>query len=175
MNMPPKLTFCSLEKKDINDIVSAFKANGWNKTKDIYEAYLLEKSNNQRTIIVAKEDGKFCGYVTIKWKSDYSSFEQQSIPEIADLNVLPSYQKKGIGTQLIRACEKMASERGLTNIGIGVGMTADYGNAQRLYVQLGYVTDGQGLHCQNLPVSYGYKVLVDDDLVIYLIKLIDGK
>lgn len=160
---------------DIDEIVSAFKAIGWNKSKDIYEAYLLEQSKTQRSVIVAKEDGKFCGYVTIKWKSDYSNFNQKNIPEIADLNVLPSYQKKGVGTQLIRACEKMASERGLTNIGIGVGMTADYGNAQRLYVQLGYVPDGKGIHYQYLPINYGGKVVVDDDLVLYFIKLLDAK
>ena len=51
--------------------------------------------------------------------------------------------------------------------GIGVGMTADYGAAQRLYVRRGYVPDGRGLMTGGRPVAFGESVPVDDDLVLY--------
>jgi ribosomal protein S18 acetylase RimI-like enzyme len=132
---------------------------------------LNEQSHGTRSVIVAKENDKFCGYVTIKWKSEYPAFSQKNIPEISDLNVLPYFRKNGIGTMLIHACEALAKEHGHASIGLGVGMTADYGNAQRLYVHLGYVPDGYGLHYKNSPLNYGDKTIVDDDLVIYLSKL----
>lgn len=83
-----------LEKSDIESIVAAFTVIGWNKPKSIYETYLLEQSNGKRSIFVAKENDKFCGYVTIKWESDYPFFRKNNIPEISDLNVLPQNQKK---------------------------------------------------------------------------------
>ncbi len=54
-------------------------------------------------------------------------------------------------------------------------LLADYGNAQRLYFQLGYIPDGQGLHHRYKAVSYNESVTADDDLVIYLTKEIKGK
>jgi hypothetical protein len=55
-------------------------------------------------------------------------------------------------------------------IGIGVGMYADYGAAQRMYVLRGYVPDGRGLFYKEQPVLPGKEVLVDDYLVLYLTK-----
>lgn len=165
-----KMNLCPLDKNDLDEIVAAFTAIGWRKPRSIYEAYLKEQSNSVRSVIVAKKNGKFCGYVTIKWKSDYDSFAQKNIPEISDLNVLPLCRKHGMGTALIKACEAMAHERGYPCIGLGVGMTADYGDAQRLYVRLGYVPDGLGLHYKCGSLKYGNQVTVDDDLVLFLTK-----
>lgn len=168
--MLEKLILDSLSESDINNIVDAFKSIGWNKPRSLYENYLQEQSNATRSVIVAKTDDKFCGYVTMKWKSDYPAFNEKEIPEIVDLNVLPQYQNRGIGTQLIQACETMAIEQGITTMGIGVGMTADYGNAQRLYVCLGYMPDKRGLHYKNKQLQHSELVTVDDDLVLYFTK-----
>lgn len=165
-----KITFCPLQENDFDEIVSAFKMIGWNKPKDIYEVYFKEQSDNLRSVIVAKTNGKFCGYVTIKWKSDYDFFAQKNIPEISDLNVLPAYRKHGIGTALINVCEAMAKKRGYSRIGLGVGMTTDYGDAQRLYVHLGYIPDGKGLHYKCRPLTYGNQATIDDDLVLFFTK-----
>lgn len=173
--MTENLTLSVLESSDINDIAAAFKAISWNKPASIYEAYHKEQSEGLRTVIVAKVDGKFCGYVTLKYKPEYQGFHQKGIPEISDLNVLPDYRNAGVGSSLIMACEKLADDRGCRTVGIGVGMTADYGNAQRLYVQLGYVPDGNGLHYKNQPLHYGDKADVDDDLVLYFTKCLSNK
>ncbi len=55
-------------------------------------------------------------------------------------------------------------------MGIGFGLYADYGAAQRLYVQMGYVPDGHGLTWNNEPARAGDMVRVDDDLVLWLRK-----
>jgi GNAT superfamily N-acetyltransferase len=173
--MTIELTLCSLEESDLDEIVLAFKLIGWNKPRSIYEAYYKEQAEGIRSVIVAKDNGKFCAYATIRWKPDYDSFAQKNIPEISDLNVLPAHRKHGIGSALINACETMAKERGYTNIGLGVGMTADYGDAQRLYVRLGYIPDGLGLHYKCSSLKYGDNVVVDDDLVLFFIKSISFK
>lgn len=79
-------------------------------------------------------------------------------------------RKKGIGTTLIQKCESVAKGHGHTEIGLGVGMTADYGNAQRLYVRLGYFPDGNGLHYKYKVANYFETVTVDDDLIFYFKK-----
>lgn len=165
-----EIDFLALKESDLDEIVLAFKDMGWNKPRTIYEAYLQDQAQNLRSVIVAKKSGKFAGYVTIKWRSDYSGFNLHNIPEISDLNVLASARNIGIGTRLIQACENMAKKRQYTEIGMGVGMTADYGNAQRLYVRLGYLPDGSGLHFKNKALSYGEAFTVDDDLLLYFTK-----
>ena len=173
--MSEKLFFDSLKIEYVDEIVFAFKAIGWDKPRSIYENYLSEQLNGKRSVLVAKFNDKFCGYVTLKWVSDYSFFCHNGIPEISDLNVLPDYRNQGIGTKLIEKCEAMVSEKEQPIIGIGVGLTADYGNAQKLYVHLGYIPDGFGLHYRNEPIHYNDKVLVDDDLILYLTKTLSNK
>jgi ribosomal protein S18 acetylase RimI-like enzyme len=161
-----------LAVNDIDQITSSFKDIGWNKPESLYKNYLWEQAENKRNIFVVKQNQIFCGYVTIKWKPEYAYFREQRIPEISDLNVLPNYRNRGIGSELIAVCEAIAKERNYKYIGLGVGMTADYGSAQRLYVKLGYVPDGHGLHYKNMPAPHGKRVMIDDDLVIYLMKTI---
>lgn len=165
-----QLEISLLDKDDIDEIVLAFNNIGWNKPRSIYGKYIKEQNTNFRTIFIAKIEEKFCGYATIKWKSDYQLFSLNNIPEISDLNVLPEFRKKGIGTALIQHCESTAKTRGHAEIGLGVGMTRDYGSAQRLYVQLGYLPDGNGLHYKYKTANYSETVIVDDDLNLYLKK-----
>lgn len=160
------INFTTLVSSDIDEIVAAFQAIGWNKSRKNYEEYLSEQDKDSRLIFIARNNNKFCGYVTIKWTSIYFD----NIPEIADLNVLPHFQNHGIGTKLIKQCEKVALERGYKTIGIGVGLTADYGNAQKLYIKLGYVPDGNGLYHNGLSKKYGETVSVDDELILCLKK-----
>ncbi len=159
-----------LHKSDLNEVVAAFDKIGWNKPIATYEKYLEEQTMGERSIFIAKCHDKFCGYITLKWQSEYLPFKDKDIPEISDLNVLPEYRKHGIGTQLIQACERLGKQKGKIVIGIGVGLTEDYGSAQRLYFKLGYMPNGKGLHYQNNPVPHGTSVTADDDLTIFLIK-----
>jgi hypothetical protein len=53
---------------------------------------------------------------------------------------------------------------------LGVGLFEDYGPAQRLYILRGYVPDGCGITYRGERVKYGDRVVVDDDLVLHLVK-----
>jgi len=162
-----KVELILLEDKDIDEIVEAFKKIDWHKPRKTYEAYIHEQIQNILVIFVARINGTFCGYVTLKWQTTHQPFSRNNIPEISDLNVLSQYRKMGIGTKLIQACEEIAKKHAYTEIGIGVGMTSDYGSAQRLYVHLGYVPDGLGLYYKDKQLKYSDIAKVDDDLVLY--------
>ena len=162
-----------LIREDIVAISEAFNAISWNKPPSLFEKYLMEQELGDRLVWVAHFKGEFAGYVTLKWQSGYPSFKEQNIPEIMDLNVLPSFRKMGIGSLLLDIAEKEAATRSDT-IGIGVGLYAGadggYGAAQRLYVKRSYIPDGKG-------VTYNYELTVpgnsyplDDDLVLWFTK-----
>ena len=54
----------------------------------------------------------------IVWESDYLPFRNIQIPEISDLNVLPSFRRRGIATAIMDKSERMISEHSDT-VGIG--------------------------------------------------------
>ena len=163
------LTIRHLQAHDIEPMAAAFAALGWNKPASQYERYLAEQEAGERIVLVALMDDVFAGYVTINWQSDYPHFRAENIPEIQDLAVLPMYRRQGVATQLVDACETIMRERSKV-AGIGVGLYADYGPAQRMYVKRGYVPDGNGVTYLDSYVVPGESVPVDDDLVLFLIK-----
>jgi len=87
--------------------------------------------------------------------------------------VVPEARRQGIATRLIEECENRAREEGAEQIGISVGLTKDYGPAQRLYVKLGYMPDGFGITWDREPVSHGQRVAVDEDLCLMMVKDLD--
>ena len=159
--------------EDIATISEAFNAIGWNKPLSLFEGYLKEQEAEQRIVWVTHIQDKFAGYVTLKWQSRYPPFKAQNIPEIMDLNVLPSFRKMGIGSSLLDAAEKEALTKSQT-IGIGVGLYAGadggYGAAQRLYVKRGYIPDGKGVTYNYQPAIPGNSYPLDDDLVLWFTK-----
>lgn len=158
-----------LQQDDIPPVTRAFAKLGWNKPASQYQRYLAEQEHGQRAVLVALIDDRFAGYVTVQWESGYPPFEAARIPEIVDLNVLPHFRRQGIAASLLDQAETLIG-RESDIAGIGVGMTADYGAAQRIYVKRGYIPDGRGLTCNNQPLSYGAKITVDDELVLYFTK-----
>lgn len=158
-----------LEQGDTQEIAEAFQNIGWNKPVSQYERYLREQALKLRDIYVAFIEENFAGYLTICWASSYEPFREQGIPEIVDFNVLPKYRRQRIGTQLMDKAESEIARVGPV-AGIGVGMTPDYGAAQRMYVLRGYVPDGRGLHYRGHYPEYGEQITVDDDLALYLTK-----
>ncbi len=164
-----EIRYTALAAQDIPLIVASFAEIGWDKPALIYQQYLKEQENNQRRVWIAWGENNFVGYVTLKWHSDYQPFSSQNIPEISDLNVLPKFRQQGVGSTLLDLAETEASTISPC-VGIGVGLYADYGNAQRLYVKRGYVPDGCGVTYENKSVEPWDTVRVDDDLVLWFVK-----
>lgn len=163
------LTIRLLQSLDITPIATAFSELGWDKPASLYEKYLSEQEAGQRVVLVAFLNGEFAGYVTIIWQSHDPDFAIQNIPEIVDFNVLPKFRCQGIGAALMDEAESRVVAVSPV-VGLGVGMTADYGSAQRMYAKRGFIPDGRGLHSHSQPVQYGQSVPVDDDLVLYFTK-----
>jgi GNAT superfamily N-acetyltransferase len=158
-----------LQHNDIKPIAKAFAEIGWPKPASQYERYLSEQESDQRLVLVATIHGDFAGYLTIVWESSYPPFREAGIPEIVDFNVLPKFQRQGIGTQLMDAAEeKIALQSSIA--GIGVGLTRDYGAAHMLYIKRGYLPDGQGIISNENFCQYGDKVIIDDALKICFTK-----
>ena len=159
----------AFEEKDISILVKEFARHHWHKPQSTFDLYWHEQTINERFMWVALHNGQLAGYVTLKWSSYYQSFKEQDIPEIMDLNVLPPYRNKKIGTQLLKAAERLAATRSHV-VGLGVGLYGDYGNAQKLYIKKGYMPDGRGVTYNYQTVVPGDSAPVDDDLVLWFKK-----
>lgn len=126
-----------------------------------------EQERGARIIFIAA-DGT--GYAQMIWSPTYAPFRRLDIPEIQDVNVIPDARRQGLGAALVACCEQEARAAGKTDIGIGVGLHASFGAAQRLYVRLGYMPDGGGIVYDEITVPAGEMRAVDDLLSLKMTK-----
>lgn len=160
-----------LQKADIPLIVQQFAEVNWPKPAEIFQAYAQEQEAEKRLVWLAYSQEQFAGYGTLVWHSPYQPFADAHIPEIKDLNVLPSYRGQGIASQILDTAECQAAHKS-THVGIGVGLYAGYGMAQKLYIKRGYIPDGLGVTHNYEPALPGKSVALDDDLVLWFTKKI---
>lgn len=154
---------------DIEEIVLSFKTHLWLKPIETFKTYWDEQEKGERLMWLAYDNDIFAGYVTLKFESYYKPFYDNNIPEIMDLNVLPSFRNKGIGSILLDCAENEAFKKN-DIIGLGVGLYKDYGSAQKLYVKRGYIPDGLGVTYNYLPLKPGSNVCLYDDLILWFTK-----
>ncbi len=140
------------------------------KNDDYFARSMEQQEQGLRLILIARFEGRDIGYCILSWQPKYAFYRRLEIPEIQDLNVLPEYRRRGIASRMIAHCESLAQEKGCEYIGIGVGLDGSYGAAQRLYVKLGYVPDGNGVTYDRQVISKGELRPVDDDMSLMLIK-----
>ena len=131
-----------------------------------WQKLVEEHQAGTKMVVVAEHEGKTVGYCTLKFQSDYPPLREAAIPEINDLVVAPPARRQGVAQTIIEWLEQRARERGHTAIGICVGLYSDYGQAQRLYVKMGYIPDGQGVFYENKPCMPGQTYKLDDELII---------
>jgi GrpB-like predicted nucleotidyltransferase (UPF0157 family)/GNAT superfamily N-acetyltransferase len=128
---------------DIPAVALAFER--WQKTTKQFQEYYAQQRRGERIVFVASLAGAVVGYVTLLFASGYAPFRKQCVPEIADLNVIGDYQRRGIGSALVYAAERLTRTRGYSAVGIGVGQSTAYAAANRLYPSLGFELDGRGV------------------------------
>jgi len=165
----------TFEQEDIPEIVETFTFS-WTIPEDLqkkWEKFYQEQQNHLRTTYILLIDNDIIGYGSLLKSSDYGEFNTKGIPEIKDIWVLEKFRRKGYGEKLIKHLEKMAREEGYKVIGIAVGLYRDYGSAQRLYVKMGYIPDGNGVTYINHFVTPGGIYRTDDDLVLWLTKKLE--
>ena len=158
-----------LAAADISIITNEEIAQGWDATEDKYEMRLRDRDAGRAISLVAEYNGHVAGYINVYPDSKWGAFAMQGLPEIVDFGVLEKFRRRGIGSKLMDAAEKIASQYSDT-VYLGVGLHSGYGSAQRMYIKRGYLPDGGG-------VWYGSSVCPpytdcrnDDDLVLYLSK-----
>src|ERR1051326_265609 len=159
-----------LTRDDLPSIVSTNGGAAWNGGLEKWNRRLAEHEAGKRLVLLALEDTTIVGYGALMWFPAYPPFRELGIPEIQGLVVAEHRRREGIGSRMIAALEQRARKRGCLQIGLGVGLYADYGAAQRLYGKLGYVPDGHGITAKLAPAPGGAQVKVDDDLLIWLVK-----
>jgi GNAT superfamily N-acetyltransferase len=132
--------------------------------------HLADHASGGGASLVAVRDHRVIGIVTIRWQSSYTGFRERGISLVHQIAVAGPFQRLGIATQLMNAAEELARDRGIVTLGITVGLFDEYGPAQRLYALRGYVPDGRGACRGREPLSKGARVIMDDDLIIWLTK-----
>lgn len=157
---------------DPQQLVTAFGRDPWNKPLSLFVRYSDEHLSGIRHVLVAEVGETIAGYVTLIWESSYTGFSEVGMPEISDLNVLPEHRRRGIGNTLLDAIERVAASRSAV-VGLGVGLYADYGAAQRIYIRRGYNVDGHGIVCAGTPVPAGSSIRIDDDATLMLTRSLD--
>ncbi|MDT0122416.1 GNAT family N-acetyltransferase [Paenibacillus sp. RRE4] len=146
----------------------------WYTSNDYFDKCLEENIEGKRVTLMAYYGDTLAGCCHLIFTSDYPYFKTGNIPEINDLNVFPEFRRKGIASTMFDELERIASMRSRF-IGLGVGLYKDYGNAQMMYNKRGYYMDGRGITYKNIEVKPGEQVMVDDDLLMYLIKPLDNE
>lgn len=159
-----------LAPEHIESIVAIEGGNGWKQQRESWAPKLRAHRDGRCAIRVAISAGQVVGYGGLVWQSDYAAFARSNIPEINDLVTARAHRGKGVASMLIAGFEALAAAAGCRAIGLGVGLYADYGPAQRLYASLGYRPDGAGVTYLGQPVLPGSPVSLDDDLLLWLTK-----
>lgn len=134
------------------------------------DQHVADHPGGQGTTLVARLDQTVAGLVTLRWTSNNPALADRNIPLVHQLMVAPGYRRRGVATALMDAAEQLAAQRGRRAVGITVGLFDEYGPAQRLYVQRGYVPDGRGACQARTPLREGQIVTMDHSLIIWLIK-----
>ncbi len=133
----------------------------------------FDEANHKKRIIIITEDSaskEVLGYAQLIWLPIYSPFRRFKIPEIQDLNVIADARCRGIGSAMIDYLEDEVKKAGFPEIGIGVGVIAKFGSAQKLYVKKGYIPDGMGVCYDEEMIDDVAMKPIDELLSIKLIK-----
>lgn len=161
-----------MNESDIEKIVSrySFPWSSPEKTQTLWAAYYREQQDGMRTVALLEKNHEILGYGSLLRKPECPFFGENNIPEINAIWIDEKNRRKGLGKALVRWLEDLAIQEGYDQIGIGVGLYRDYGPAQKLYFQLGYTPDGNGITYKGQPVVPGQVYPVDDDLILWLMK-----
>lgn len=73
------------------------------------------------------------GHAFLKWSGKPTA---PHYPNVEDVQVMEPFRGFGVGTALLDACERACQERGLSRIGLAVGV--ENARARALYERLGY-------------------------------------
>ena len=165
-----ELVIRDMEEADGPVFVAEYTAQGWHPDIAVYRARLADRDEGKCIALTAVYRGHPAGSLYLYRNAREGPFRGKGWPVIVDFNVPEKYRRKGIGSRLMDAAEQLASQFADT-VCLGVGLSREYGAAQRLYAGRGYIPDGSGVWYRDRQcVQYETVCTVDDDLVLYLSK-----
>lgn len=164
------LEIAPLDETSMNAIIGCDGGNGWKNDSTAWAEIFNQHSAGARFVLVATGEKRAAAYGSLLWQSAYPAFASRRIPELHDLVTAKPHRHRGIATKLIACLEEHARAAGHKQIGLGVGLYADHGPAQRLYSTNGYVLDGRGATYRNQYVAPGASTYMDDDLILWMTK-----
>lgn len=165
-----ELVIRDMEEADAQIFNDEYTAQGWHPDIDYYLMRIREAAEGKCIALTAVYQGCPAGSLYLYFDAKEGPFKGKGWPLIVDFGVLQKYQRKGVGTRLMDAAERLASQHADT-VCLGVGLCREYGAAQRIYAKRGYIPDGSGVWYRDQPcVQYETVCTVDDDLVLYLSK-----
>ena len=164
----------NMEEADAQIFCDEYTAQGWHPEVEYYHMRIREAAEGKCVALTAEYQGHPAGAVYVYLNADEGPFKGKGWPIIVDFGVLQKYQRKGIGNRLMDVAEQIAAQHADT-VCLGVGLSREYGTAQRMYVKRGYIPDGSGVWYQNKQcVQYETNCTVEDDLVLFLSKKLRG-
>lgn len=166
--MTDRVEIVQADNNDLDCLWEMSAALKQSKLQGYFERCLERQEKGEVLVFIARFEGRSVGYVLLNWVPKYPMFKALGLPEIQDLNVLPDYRRRGFAAQMIAYCESLARDKGHEQMGIGVGLNRSFGAAQRLYVRLGYVPDGQGINYDRIPLEAGEFRPNDDQLCLMM-------
>ena len=155
-----ELVIRTVRPDDTGRLAEAFAS--WPKPRELFVTYASRVAAGDLDMVVATVNAGLAGYLLIEPRSSYPPFAAAGVPEIADFNVLGPHRRRGVGTALMDEAESRVAQHSAV-VGLGVGLYADYGAAQRLYVRRGYLPDGAGVVLHGVPVPPGTTIRLDDE------------
>ena len=169
-----ELLIRDMEEADAQIFNDEYIAQGWHPEIDYYLMRIREAAEGKCVAMTAVYQGCPAGSLYLYRSAKEGPFKGTGYPEIVDFSVLKKYQRRGVGARLMDAAEQIAAKYADT-VCLGVGLSREYGTAQRMYVKRGYVPDGSGVWYQGKQcVQYETVCTVDDDLVLSLSKKLRG-
>ena len=170
MFAPPQISIRKAAADDVDALETLNNAMGHGKAENYFSECLDRQENESLSVYIASVDHQDIAYGLINWLPKYKYYQANKIPEIQDLNVLQTFRRQGVATQMIHFCEDIVKKRGHKHIGISVGLTADYGPAQRIYSKMGYIPDGHGVAYDRESIKNGEFRPIDDNLCLMMVK-----
>ena len=169
-----RLCIRNMEEADARIFCDEYLAQGWHPELSVYQMRLKDQAEGKSVALTAVYEGHPAGSVYLYLTTHEGPFKEKGWPIIVDFNVLKKYQRKGIGSRLMDAAERIAAQYADT-VCLGVGLCDSYGSAQRMYIKRGYIPDGSGVWYQDKQCKqYETVCTVDDDLVLFLSKKLPG-
>jgi GNAT superfamily N-acetyltransferase len=123
----------------------------------------LARLGGKGTYLVAWEDGEPVAHAHISWTRT-----KLGVPEIQDVFVREHRRRRGFGTAVTLAAERLVRARGAKRISLGTSI--DNRAARRLYKKLGYRDSGLDPERVQGTIMIRGGPLEVDDMIIYLIK-----